>query len=70
MANIYSLIESFKKNQSLVALEAIKNAGLEVKELRNGSWKRLSEFNLPIRFVTLYGIDKSGTFVPVALGSY
>jgi hypothetical protein len=70
MEDIYSLIEEFKANQSLTALQAIKNAGLELKEIRGGSWQRLEEFNLPIRFVVLYDKAASGIFVPVALGSY
>jgi hypothetical protein len=50
-------VEQFKVNQTLSSLQKIKNAGLQIRELKANKWIRATRYSLPVRFVRLYDKD-------------
>lgn len=55
MDKLDQLFNRFESDQSLSAMQDIKNEGVNFKILRNNKWDTLHEFDLPIpRFVRLY----------------
>lgn len=52
------LISAFRDDQSLEGLQKMRNAGIQIKELKNNKWTRMTRYKLPLdRFVPLYNDD-------------